>query len=108
VEVAVGAEFGWAEENTPPPTLDGVVEFVELDAASAYAASVSPLSLSTVSTYSTYRICEARDSIRKERHRRDIRRVHNPYYTQLTMHVLASIEPDWIRIINRYDNDGRR
>lgn len=50
VEVAVGAEFGRADENTPPPTLDGVVEFVELDAASAYAASVSPLSLFTIST----------------------------------------------------------
>lgn len=57
VEVAVGADFDWAEENTPPPTLEGVVEFVELDAASAYAASVSPLSLSSVSTYNTYRIC---------------------------------------------------
>ena len=57
MEVAIGAEFGWAEENTPPPTLDGVVEFVELDAASAYAASVSPLSLSSVSTYSTYITC---------------------------------------------------
>jgi hypothetical protein len=69
VEVAVGAEFGWAEENTPPLILNGVVEFVELDAASAYAASVSPLSLSTVSTYSTYRICEVRNSSRKERDR---------------------------------------
>jgi hypothetical protein len=32
VEVVVGAKFGWSDENTPPPTLDGVVELVELGA----------------------------------------------------------------------------
>lgn len=32
MEVVVGGDFGWAEENTPPPTLDDVVELVELGA----------------------------------------------------------------------------
>lgn len=62
VEVVVGAKFGWSGENTPPPTLDDVVEFIELDAASAYAARVSPLSLSSVGTYSTYRTYEVGNS----------------------------------------------